>query len=107
MYYRVKRGPRLVVLKFQPSTKRIVGCSCNLAKQQTVQLQHTLTFRIMYSHKISDVNECELHNGGCSHECENFDGGYKCLCPEELDLFLGNDQRTCKRTCAKFICIRF
>ncbi|XP_048855364.1 uncharacterized protein LOC125723016 isoform X2 [Brienomyrus brachyistius] len=29
-----------------------------------------------------DVNECESENGGCSHTCINYRGGYNCACPE-------------------------
>ena len=27
-----------------------------------------------------DINECELHNGGCKHECQNTLGSYMCRC---------------------------
>jgi uncharacterized protein YegL len=29
-----------------------------------------------------DINECAVANGGCSHGCENFPGGFRCTCPE-------------------------
>ena len=28
----------------------------------------------------SDINECQTDNGGCTHECNNTDGSYNCLC---------------------------
>ena len=27
-----------------------------------------------------DINECEIHNGGCEHHCQNTDGSYYCNC---------------------------
>ena len=30
---------------------------------------------------LSDKNECEENNGGCSHGCENTIGGFQCTCP--------------------------
>ena len=40
------------------------------------------------------MNECTRENGGCSHVCENMDGGHVCLCPKGW--VLGPDGRTCK-----------
>ncbi|XP_063863020.1 multiple epidermal growth factor-like domains protein 6 isoform X3 [Scylla paramamosain] len=40
-----------------------------------------------------DVNECEFHNGGCSHECANTVGSYRCLCGPGSRLM--PDGRTC------------
>lgn len=31
---------------------------------------------------LSDINECTVRNGGCSHLCMNHRGGYKCACPK-------------------------
>jgi len=43
---------------------------------------------------LSDINECTVSNGGCSHKCVNIAGGYKCECPDpELNLAL--DNKTC------------
>ena len=30
---------------------------------------------------ITDHNECGENNGGCSHECVNMQGTYRCECP--------------------------
>lgn len=40
-----------------------------------------------------DINECNLNNGGCSHQCINLPGDHKCTCPEGQ--FLVNDDQTC------------
>lgn len=32
--------------------------------------------------KCYDINECEIDNGGCSHDCVNTLGSYKCACTE-------------------------
>ena len=40
---------------------------------------------------FSDINECTVSNGGCSHQCVNSVGGYKCECQDpELNLGLGS-----------------
>jgi len=38
-------------------------------------------------------DECATDNGGCSHECIDTDGSFRCGCPE--DMILSDDLRTC------------
>ena len=40
-----------------------------------------------------DIDECEDTNGGCSHTCENIDGGYNCLC--NTGWYVGADGHAC------------
>ena len=40
-----------------------------------------------------DINECEIGNGQCSHQCCNLVGSYKCSCPQGWILL--DDERTC------------
>ncbi|KAL9968062.1 hypothetical protein ACROYT_G026388 [Oculina patagonica] len=42
----------------------------------------------------TDIDECAVSNGGCSHKCVNTAGGYKCECPDP-ELSLSLDNRTC------------
>lgn len=41
----------------------------------------------------SDINECDINNGGCSHNCFNFAGSYYCQCPTGYRLL--DDTKTC------------
>ncbi|XP_053311122.1 growth arrest-specific protein 6 isoform X2 [Spea bombifrons] len=42
----------------------------------------------------TDVNECSIMNGGCSHSCVNIPGTYHCLCPSGYRLRANN--KTCE-----------
>ncbi|EDO37019.1 predicted protein [Nematostella vectensis] len=42
----------------------------------------------------TDVNECNVLNGGCSHTCVNTIGGYYCKCPPYLKL--DKDMHRCR-----------
>lgn len=44
----------------------------------------------------SDIDECKLQNGGCSHTCTNSPGGHSCHCPAPL--LLDTDNLTCSST---------
>ena len=48
-------------------------------------------------HNCTEINECDISNGGCEYECLNTDGGYECRCPEGF--LLRDDERTCALTC--------
>lgn len=41
-----------------------------------------------------DFDECNLHNGDCSHECVNILGNYECSCP--VDMTLDESGTICK-----------
>ncbi|XP_067935795.1 oncoprotein-induced transcript 3 protein-like [Watersipora subatra] len=41
----------------------------------------------------SDIDECQVENGGCSHTCVNTNGSYHCECPRYL--YLDKDNHTC------------
>lgn len=42
----------------------------------------------------TDIDECQINNGGCSHTCQNLPGSYKCTCPVGFDLM--RDRKTCQ-----------
>ena len=42
----------------------------------------------------ADVDECHRNNGGCSHNCNNTEGGFQCLCPKGYEL-KPEDDKTC------------
>ena len=35
---------------------------------------------------LTDINECQSNNGGCSHFCVNVPGNYSCQCPQGYDI---------------------
>ena len=45
---------------------------------------------------ITDINECDEGNGGCSHECVNIIASFYCTCDEGYEL--KRDRRTCSGT---------
>jgi fibulin 1/2 len=51
-------------------------------------------------HNCTEINECDINNGGCEYECINTDGGYRCGCPEGFTL--RDDGRSCAISC--FVC---
>lgn len=40
-----------------------------------------------------DLNECEISNGGCEHQCKNTNGSYICECNKGF--FLNGNRKTC------------
>ena len=46
-----------------------------------------------FSCDISDIDECAIDDGGCSHNCTNMDGAFECGCPTGYTL--GADFREC------------
>ena len=40
-----------------------------------------------------DVNECQMLNGGCEHDCINTNGSYVCKCKKGF--FLDGNGKTC------------
>lgn len=46
------------------------------------------------STRCINIDECSQSNGGCSHECIDTDGSYRCGCPEGLTI--GVDKKACQ-----------
>ena len=42
---------------------------------------------------LSDINECETQNGGCTHQCINTPGSHYCKCREGTTMNI--DNKTC------------
>ena len=45
----------------------------------TALVSHFLLFIILFP-TSTDINECDIGNGGCDHNCINTLGSYQCLC---------------------------
>ena len=45
---------------------------------------------------LSDVNECDSNNGGCSDHCSNNPGSYSCHCRKYADLDPDGRRCTCR-----------
>lgn len=43
---------------------------------------------------LSDINECQLNNGGCQHVCTNNPGSYSCSCPQGYRI--SSDRKSCE-----------
>ena len=81
-------------VKFQPVPgsslgEKVLQIKLNFTKQMCVIIRC-----IFLSSFSTDVNECAVSNGGCSHKCVNTAGGYKCECPDP-ELSLSSDNKTC------------
>ena len=48
-----------------------------------------------------DINECEVNNGNCSQNCNNFKGSYNCSCQDNFEL--NEDNLTCSSETLSFI----
>jgi len=48
-------------------------------------------------HNCTEINECNMGNGGCEYTCVNTEGSYRCECEEGL--MLRDDGRTCGVSC--------
>nr|AFM78689.1 hypothetical proteins [Haliotis diversicolor]AFM78690.1 hypothetical protein [Haliotis diversicolor] len=55
------------------------------------------------SHCESDIDECAIQNGGCSHRCVNDFDGYRCECPD-VELDLSSDHHSCVATGESISC---
>ena len=44
----------------------------------------------------ADINECEVNNGGCSHDCTNTLGSYSCSCAHGYVLVSRDDLGHCE-----------
>lgn len=42
---------------------------------------------------FTDIDECEINNGGCEHICKNQLGSFSCSCPTGLQL--SSNGKTC------------
>ena len=60
----------------------------------SVQFHRKQTKSKMRLSSNSDINECHLHNGRCSHRCMNVEGSYYCHCP--LGHVLSENTVTCE-----------
>lgn len=50
---------------------------------------------------IKELDECELQDHGCEHNCVNTLGGYLCSC--FLGYELHSDKKTCESECDAFL----
>jgi hypothetical protein len=79
-------------------TCAIVAVAIILAVMDTLalvwQLQYNNYFGDLLNTIISDTNECEENIDGCSQNCRNMPGSFRCGCDPGYQL--GNDSRTCQ-----------
>ena len=50
------------------------------------QIGSPLSSYFKYASIVTDVNECLTNKGGCSHQCVNMAGTYRCECPSGYTL---------------------
>ena len=61
----------------------------------------SIVFNII-AFSFPDIDECNIHNGGCNHICQNVPGSFECSC--YIGYSLDTDGQTCigkPRSCYK------
>ncbi|XP_068142735.1 uncharacterized protein [Drosophila tropicalis] len=77
----------------------LVGCPPGSRQRETPEggcepITCELGFILGAVGKCVDIDECQLNRGGCSHDCQNIQGSFKCFCPEGYQL--DETQRRCQ-----------
>lgn len=96
---------------FQSVTNDVGICFSSIINENTFKLMTRLKMQFKQSRNLfrntiqlltaficlicssADVNECQVHNGGCQHRCVNTRGSYYCECNPGFRLHI--DGRTC------------
>ena len=65
------------------------------AKPIYMTIWTTLWIKCFFFYHEIDINECDVHNGGCQHTCTNSDGSYSCSCNDGYTLDV--DDEGCSR----------
>lgn len=73
-------------------------CKGQMRSSQTTSTSRDnsiVTIILEYPHLFpTDIDECELHNGGCEHFCRNTIGSFECNCKKGFKLL--TDERSCQ-----------
>lgn len=86
----------LFTSSLQPFKWADLCARCRETKHRPCHLTECFVCTCVCVFAYSDIDECKLQNGGCSHTCSNSPGGHSCHCP--LPLLLGADNITCTST---------
>ena len=82
-----------------PMLVHVAPASCSppmdLAAPVSFQIHFQQTINLLLP-LISDIDECELNNGGCDHNCTDTHDSYTCSCIPGYAL--KDDQHTCEGT---------
>lgn len=57
---------------------------------------------LSYLSFFTDIDECQINNGGCNHFCRNMIGSFDCTCKKGFKLL--TDERSCQGMCGREQC---
>ena len=67
--------------------KKSLFSSSQSSSNSNLKIPSDCRSNLLYIHNFtSDINECLVNNGGCSHNCTNLDATFICSCPTGYEL---------------------
>ena len=67
--------------------KKSLFSSSQSSSNSNLKIPSDCRSNLLYIHNFtSDINECLVNNGGCSHNCTNLDATFICTCPTGYEL---------------------
>ena len=51
-----------------------------MRRKRIIDFTNFIPYFQLYNFTLADINECLTDNGGCSQDCVNVEGSYRCEC---------------------------
>lgn len=93
MIFIMARMDRPDEMGLSPSSIPQIWRQPTVMRNGKVSYFHALFSECLFLFPSADVDECQVHNGGCQHRCVNTLGSYYCECKPGFRLH--TDGRTC------------